>query len=68
LYGTTGSGQVFTLTYDGTDATDAVEVTSDVNPDTDTGRHNITSMQNGGEGEIYVTALASSNLLKLMAE
>ncbi len=68
LYGTTGSGQVFTMTYDGTDATEAVEVTSDVNPDTDSGRHNITSMQNGGEGEIYVTALASSNLLKLMAE
>jgi len=68
FYGTSGTGEVFTLIYDGADVTDKTNRTEDVNPVTDAGRHNITSMQNGGEGEIYVTALASSNLLKLMAE
>ncbi|HSC86723.1 MAG TPA: PQQ-dependent sugar dehydrogenase [Polyangiaceae bacterium] len=69
FYGeTSGANRIFTFVYESGKPTTPVERTDDVNPSTDEGRYILTSLQNGGDGEIYATDMATGALLQLQAE
>jgi glucose/arabinose dehydrogenase len=73
LYGKTGGGAVYSFVYDGTSISTPVDQSDNVNPSTDSGRYTITSIQNGGDGELYFTDMANAatdagHLLKLVVE